>query len=262
MKIIIDNREHKLIELIKKNIDTEKHSFIKFEVSQLEIGDIKITTDDDKQLLLFERKTVNDLASSILDGRYNEQSFRLDKSCFHNHNIIYIIEGSIKNYNSYTKSSITKNSLYSSLFSVLYYKGFSVYQTENVLDTSDLIIRILNKLQNEYKKGKKSAYYHNNEKSKTHMSNDKIMYESCLKTEKKSYITTDNIGKIMLMQIPGVSCNFANVIMKEYDTLINLICCLQEDINCLDSLKYVTSSGKSRKINKTCVNNIKKYLLQ
>ena len=119
MKIIIDNREHKLIELIKNQITDKKYSFIQVEVSQLEIGDLKITTDDDKKLLLFERKTVNDLASSILDGRYNEQSFRLDKSIFHNHNIIYIIEGSIKNYNSYTKSSINKNALYSSLFSII-----------------------------------------------------------------------------------------------------------------------------------------------
>ena len=43
------------------------------------------------------KKTVNDLLSSIVDGRYKEQSLRLDNYNLHNHNIIYLIEGDMRN---------------------------------------------------------------------------------------------------------------------------------------------------------------------
>ena len=41
---------------------------------------------------IVERKTADDLAASIMDGRYDEQKFRL-KSCGIN-NVIYLVEGS------------------------------------------------------------------------------------------------------------------------------------------------------------------------
>ncbi len=66
----------------------------------------------------------------------------------------------------------------------------------------------------------------------------------------------------MLMQIPGVSANFANIITNEFKTMIDVICALQEDIHCLDHLTYKTSTGKVRKISKTCIENIKTYVLQ
>lgn len=77
--------------------ENEKSHKIKKE--QLHIGDIVLEDSTGKQILVFERKTLNDLAASIKDGRYNEQSFRLDKEAIHNHNIIYIIEGDIERYN-------------------------------------------------------------------------------------------------------------------------------------------------------------------
>ena len=44
--------------------------------------------------LIVERKTSNDLASSIRDGRYDEQKFRLRNSGINN--VIYLIEGKAK----------------------------------------------------------------------------------------------------------------------------------------------------------------------
>jgi len=45
---------------------------------------------------IVERKTADDLAASIMDGRYDEQKFRL-KSCGIN-NVIYLVEGSPGQY--------------------------------------------------------------------------------------------------------------------------------------------------------------------
>ena len=52
-----------------------------------------------RDIVIFERKTLNDLAASIRDGRYKEQSFRLIETAaatgFNTHHIVYIIEGDL-----------------------------------------------------------------------------------------------------------------------------------------------------------------------
>ena len=63
----------------------------------------------------------------------------------------------------------------------------------------------------------------------------------------------------MLMQIPGVSFQSANTILREYKTIKNLILMLEKDENILDSLK---NENNNRKINKNIISSIKKYLLE
>ena len=86
MIIKIDYREKKLIELIKKNEEFSKKEYTLL-VENLDLGDIIFCDSDGKELILIERKSIEDLSSSIIDGRYAEQSFRLNNSNIHNHNI-------------------------------------------------------------------------------------------------------------------------------------------------------------------------------
>jgi len=261
MKIIIDNREQKLFNLLSSILNESEKSIFELEIKPLDIGDIHIKDEKTNEYIIFERKTLPDLVSSISDGRYNEQSFRLQSTPVHNHNIFYIIEGNIKTYRPY-KSHIKTSTIYSSLFTLSYYKGFSVYRTDDLHETAVLIHRIADKMYRENKSGKKQPFFKNNPSSEDTNSEDSCHdYTSTLKTQKKSFITKDNIAKIMLMQIPNVSNNFAHVITMKYNTIIDIICALQEDDKCLDNITYTTSSGKSRKISKTCVKNIKDYLL-
>ena len=83
-----------------------------------------------------------------------------------------------------------------------------------------------------------------------------------IKKVKKENITLDNIGEIMLSQIPGVSSAGAISIMKKYCSIDNLIDCLRENPKCLDDIKTKTATGGERRISKTCVQNIISYLLQ
>jgi len=81
MKLVIDNREPKELKtLIQDKIEN-------VELKNLEIGDIIFLDDNDNIVLIFERKSISDLISSIKDGRYSEQSFRLQEYPLHNHNI-------------------------------------------------------------------------------------------------------------------------------------------------------------------------------
>lgn len=99
MLIKIDYRESDLHSECIQIVSFSKYKTpIKIVSENLPIGDIIICHDDGSEVALIERKTLNDLAASIQDGRYKEQSFRLHNCSVHNHNIYYLIEGDLKYY--------------------------------------------------------------------------------------------------------------------------------------------------------------------
>jgi crossover junction endonuclease MUS81 len=310
--IKVDFREKDLIALLQlkmMNDTKDNDNPIKLKVDNLKIGDVAFVEIDKNEneigdeLLLFERKSLNDLASSIKDGRYAEQSFRLDGyEAVPNHNIVYLIEGDLSRYRENQFSRINKNTLLSSMFSILYYKGFSVVRTMNVLETCDLVWSWADKLEREMGGGKKSKsgskkmpYYksdiistfnsnsestlaENKENSQFHIEleleppqenegSDKTVvqtYDYCsvlkVKKEKNANVTPENIGVIMLSTIPGISSKTAIVIMNEFKTIGALIKSFEQNPHCLNNVSIETN-GKSRKITSTCIENIRKYLL-
>jgi crossover junction endonuclease MUS81 len=144
MKLVIDNREHKLITLLKA-LNNDYDYNLTIEVEKLDLGDVSIQSDEGEELLIIERKNLADLASSIRDGRYKEQSYRLNGNSLHNHNIIYLVEGNIHHYNPrYTK--IKPETLYVTMFCIQYFKGFSVFRTFNVGESAEYIIRFVDKI--------------------------------------------------------------------------------------------------------------------
>ena len=145
-----------------------------------------------------------------------------------------------------------KKTLYSALVTLNYFKGFSVIRTKNINETCELIINFADKLGRE---PKKTSYYDQNKVEK------EVNYCEVMKKQKKNNITPENIGEIMLSTIPGVSNKSAISIMKEYKTIKNLIAKMTEDETCLDNFKLVCESGQTRKISKTCIENIKKFVL-
>ena len=187
---------------------------------RLPLGDVILhdpSQGQQKDIVIFERKTLNDLAASIRDGRYKEQSFRLIETAaatgFHTHNIVYIIEGDLAQYNE-RHSQITKTALQSAMVSLLYYKGFSVIRTMNIGETSEFIIHFADKVAKESAAGMRPAY-HDEEATATPMTTASYS-EVSAKKEKRDYITRDNIGEIMLAQVPGVSAKMASAILAKY----------------------------------------------
>ena len=114
--------------------------------ARMPIGDMSIERGDDDIYVLFERKTLYDLAASIKDGRYKEQSFRLEKTILHNHNIVYIIEGDLSKYDE-RRGGISKTAIQSAMVSLLYHKGFSVYRTMNTDETAVFIVNFADKIE-------------------------------------------------------------------------------------------------------------------
>lgn len=86
-------------------------------------------------------------------------------------------------------------------------------------------------------------------------------YCNFVKKVKKDNITPENIGEIMLCQIPGISSVTAIAIMKQFGTFPKLIQALQENPQCLDGMACETANGKSRKISKSSIENIHKFFI-
>jgi len=256
MKLILDCREKKLIDICENLIKTEKtFKDVIMATKNLELGDIVIEDETGIEKLIIERKSFNDLVASIKDGRYTEQSYRLSGYKHHNHNIMYLIEG--ENINKHTDSQL----IYSSTISVNYYKGFSVFRTLNTNETAHTILNWLLKIQKEEAK-KTRPYYIIEKEGEEKGESEEKSYSSVIKSKKNANITKDNFLEIMLCQIPSVSTVTAVAISTQFKTLNNLINSIKNDVNCLNNVTYMTSKNQKRKLSKTCVKNIVEFLNQ
>jgi ERCC4-type nuclease len=148
MKVIIDDRERELYER-SYSIVQANNTYVVLSKEVLPLGDIFITTDEGKHVMLIERKTLQDLLSSIKDGRYEEQSYRLTHSSgLPPHSILYIIEGQF----SQLRSSAERKIVYSALTSLNFFKGFSVIRTNSISETAEYIVWMSEKIERNFLK--------------------------------------------------------------------------------------------------------------
>ena len=255
----IDVRERDLMTccrtiIIDKNVDVVSET--------LPIGDIIISNaDTGEDLIIIERKTLTDLASSIKDGRYVEQSFRLNGIPHPNHNIIYLIEGDLTRISIF-KSKLNKQMLYSAIFSINYFKGFSVMRSNTLEESATIICNMVLKL---LKSENKSPYYQSQESQsqesqESQSQNENQSYCSVVRRVKKENITKSNIGEIMLCQIPGCSDVSARAIFQKFKTIASLISAIQGDASCLNDIKTTLANGKTRKLSSAIIKSVIEFL--
>ncbi len=267
MKIIVDEREASLFELLTKEPINDKKP--KIEKRVIPLGDILFTSDDESVTYqIIERKSVADLLASVKDGRYAEQSYRLS-NCFPNkHNILYLIEGQVRDYD--------KKLVFACMASLNYFKGFSITRTVSLVETAQYIEITADKIAREIAKG--ASIVPNTipvvnpesgqELSGTALSGTPLSgtaleatdYCSVVKVAKKANITRDNIGQLMLMQIPGISSTISCEIMKPFTSFSAFIDHLRNEPTYLDNIMLETN-GKKRKLGSNVIAAIRGYLL-
>jgi ERCC4-type nuclease len=254
MLIKIDSREESLkVECIMRIVN---YKHVRIESCVLDLGDIIIYDDNGLEIAIIERKTLNDLAASIKDGRYAEQSFRLNGCSVNNHNVYYLVEGCLASYNP-KKTRLEKKALLSSFTTISYFKGFSLHRTEDIGESAEWLLSFADKIR-------RSGHKVNNTEDTTEdttKDTTKMDYINVASRVKKENITKENIGAIMLSQIPSVSSSVAIAVMKKYDNIITLIKELEINQYALTDIYTETKQGKQRKISKTSQTNIYKFLL-
>ena len=314
MKVVVDEREHDLYDKLDILMCMQTRAgCVDLSKEVLPIGDVLIQTNEGKDVLIIERKTFADLLSSIKDGRYEEQSYRLlNSSGFPPHSVFYLLEGMFSQ-----RTGLESKIIYSAMTSLQFFKGFSVHRAATVNESAEWILHMAEKIGREFSKGRIPYYLTNAYLGNLHKSTNgqdascpqNVLYPfsnrpkaianvtanaiepggatehvgetepvgltelggsteptssnycTVVKKVKKDNVTPENIGEIILCQIPGISSVTAMAIMKEFKTFPHLIEELQRNPQCIENMTIETN-GKTRKINKSSLDNIRKYLLQ
>lgn len=236
-KLIIDYRENKIINIIKK------YNKVNYKIKNLDIGDF-VFEKDNNQILIIERKTIDDLYSSIIDGRYKEQKLRLINN-YPISKIIYIIENTIEN-----KTSSHQKIIYGSIINTLLRDNIKILRSENINETINYLYVLYKKINDiqQYQISSLSNDSDTNNNLNTNNSNINSNYLNAIKIKKKDNMTPESCQIIQLSQIPGVSINISKCIMCEYKSIRNLIKNLEENENILENLQLTSSTGKIRKL--------------
>tara|TARA_Y200000002_G_scaffold379923_1_gene390258 strand:+ start:575 stop:1321 length:747 start_codon:yes stop_codon:yes gene_type:complete len=219
-------------------------------IENLTLGDV-ILKYENNIILLIERKTTEDLASSIRDGRHKEQKYRLMNSNIKLKNIIFLVEGELRDMKH---GKVDKKTLQGSIINTMFRDGISVYRTENINETIYFIERLMDKVL----KDKKCISNLVEEISDT-----KLDYVDTKVLSKKKCLTPEVYNQLILMQIPGVSKIFVDTIMEKYSSIkkiINEYNNLAEEKEKENLLAELELKGKKRKIGKVISKRIYEFL--
>ncbi|UJR33705.1 hypothetical protein I4U23_021134 [Adineta vaga] len=236
---------------------------INYDVRKLNIGDfLWIVRPNDKTFkveaildYIVERKRLDDLSKSIIDGRYNEQKFRL-KQCGIT-NLIYLVE-SLKNTNN--PGILTPAALNQAIVNTQIAEDFFVREVSNPVEMANYLITMTKYLINHFKD--KTLHILND----TDMSNNYktsfndldhyvMMFDSFNSGVVKSKPpTVKEMFARALMQIAGMSVDNVLALTEVYPTPAKLLQAYQQCSNdkerklMLSSIKKITSNRKLGKI--------------
>ncbi|CAD2100134.1 crossover junction endonuclease MUS81, putative [Plasmodium vinckei brucechwatti] len=149
---------------------------------------------------IIERKALNDLSSSIIDGRYDEQKYRLMRSKETCH-IIYLIEDSNNSFKNYTNTSkISYETLTNVQHSIRLINGFSILRSQSIKHTFLLLSEIHSEIVKNLKEicnVKNNEDIVHNEKLETYLKNNSSSWEIWNNESKKSKnnIVKETFGK-------------------------------------------------------------------
>lgn len=240
----IDYRENSILKLfLAENIKISDNIYsfenINYKICNLHIGDFVFKNNMNEILYIIERKTINDLCSSITDSRFREQKERLLESVNDSSKIIYIIEGNKNQISKFSK--INKTTINSAIQNLILKHQYKVIFSDSLDDT-------LEQLQLLYKKIKE---------------NDILIKPSVGIIVKKSDKLNNNIFINQLTVIPGVSQNAGLKIHEIYKSMTHLINTLENNTNVIDKellLSNIQVSEK-RKIGKVLSKKIYSALI-
>lgn len=225
-----------------------------FEVRRLNVGDfmwIARCRKTNVELVIpyiIERKRMDDLSASIVDGRFHEQKFRLKQSGVEN--LMYIVEGVDKK----TRFSIPLPSLLQAAVNCLVQDGFTVKYTRNHKDSMSYLSCVTTTLLKIYKNkrlvglNKKNYITTETPDFSQSITVGLMMFKEFNKASSKQ--RTFKVGEMFirqLLQLKGMSVEKAMTIVERYATPQILITALQNSGNNGEQLLANIQVGDKRR---------------
>ena len=162
--------------------------FYKYDNDNLEEG-----KNQSQNILILERKTINDLKCSLADGRFSEQKKRLSNTDFIHKG--YIIEGNSERYPDF------KYMLQQLIIRIQLKDRMCVFHTIDINETVDLISELCRKLEKDAKLYNFSLV---------------TSYIETLNVCKKKNLTPSLCFVLQISQIPGISKKIAESLASVY----------------------------------------------
>ncbi|CAF0748736.1 unnamed protein product [Adineta ricciae] len=236
---------------------------INYDVRKLNIGDFLWTvrpTDRDVKVeaildYIVERKRLDDLSKSIIDGRYNEQKFRL-KQCGIT-NLVYLVE-SLKNTNN--PGILTPAALNQAIINTQIAEDFFVREVSNPVEMANYLVTMTKYLINHFKDKTlhilSETDMSNNYKISFHDTDHYVMTFDSFNSGvvKSKPPTVKEMFARALMQIAGMSVDNVLALTEVYPTPAKLLQSYQQCSNdkerklMLSVIKKITSNRKLGKI--------------
>ena len=219
--MVVDSRELALLGVLNA-------LGVSVETRALTIGDViwvwrREKSDEYIAGFAIERKTMDDLSSSIKDGRYDEQRKRISKAPGID-KVVYLIEGS---YEGGGYGGLPEASLNTAIRHTEMMAGFSVVRTESIEETALVLLKMHEQI---------ASLKHCNEDDESVVT----FREFNCETQKTKSLSISQQSAMMLRAIPGIG-NEAILALNEYLKQINKggitlsnvaeICGTDEDLN-------------------------------
>ncbi|KAM4617128.1 crossover junction endonuclease MUS81 isoform 1-T4 [Discoglossus pictus] len=225
----------------KQELVTElKRNGVNFDVRKLHIGDFLWVAQEKVQPLpgqlripqarelvldyVVERKRMDDLCGSIIDGRFREQKFRLKRCGLHHP--VYLVE----DHGSVQHLSIPEATLQQAIVNTQVVDGFFIKRTKDVRESAAYLTIMTRYLQGMYSnKTLLSCTREEESKCERALTQDS---QSCILLEFKEFNegamknkaqTVREVFARQLMQISGVSGEKAAAILERYSTPASLL---------------------------------------
>jgi ERCC4-type nuclease len=203
--MLVDSREFAVagvLETIKPGIKVEQRA--------LPIGDViwvwrREKSDEYMAGFAIERKAIDDLSASIMDGRFEEQRRRLARAPGVS-TVIYILEGNYAEAATRTPSLLPEASLNTAMRHTELLDGFAVVSTDHAAATAEALIDIHVRIQS------RGTFEPKDEESVTYR-------DFASNTHKTNSMTVAQLTSRMLRAVPGIGAE-AVVALHEYFTRI------------------------------------------
>jgi len=205
---------------------------VPYQVENLPVGDIEIRDGVNTPIAIIERKTIADLMASIRDGRYKEQSTRLQ--AITNAQVWWVIEG---NPTTYRRDPQAQTRMCSAIASLGLLRNFTPVRTASTYETALLLKKLLAKAE-ELPKTEATADVQEGGEAAAAAA-PAPDYHHPHKKFKSDCITRNNIQTMMLAQVPGVSVTRASAIL-EHISLAQIL----EGVPIPRGIKSVSAAGK------------------
>ena len=239
----IDNRERDLIQSFTNNN-------IKIETQNLDIGDIQIIYLDinkvEHNLVTIERKTYDDLSTSIKDGRYKEQKNRILNSLSNNIRKIYLLEGNKNDF------KLPKNVLEGTIINTIVRDNIHIFISKNISETIKFINTIIKNID---------KYKDNIIKNTNNVDTNDVL----INTSKKSNMNSETCFINMMSGIPGISKKTSYSFIEKYKNINGMFQHFHTNLNnnrelIISDLENMKVADNKRKLGNKNANRIYEFL--